>query len=72
MDDFSTWTFREPRLLKTTSTFTASTWLVGKELMLHGRRDWRQETKSTVIIQLDFYEEKGRSAKEFRNFLYGR
>jgi hypothetical protein len=58
MDDFSTLTFREPWLFKKASTSTASTRLVGRELMLQGRRDWRQETKSTVIIQLDFYEER--------------
>jgi hypothetical protein len=68
MDDFSTLTFREPWLLKKTSTSIASTWLVGRELMLQGRRDLRQETKSTVIIQLDFYEEKERLVKGFRNF----
>jgi hypothetical protein len=39
--------------------------------MLQGRQDLRQETKSTVLIQLDFYEEKGRLVKGFRNFLYG-
>jgi hypothetical protein len=34
MDDFSTLTFREPWLLEKISTFTASTWLAGRELML--------------------------------------
>jgi hypothetical protein len=38
------------------STFT--TYLIGKELVLRGRRGWRQEAKSTGIIKTDFYEEK--------------
>jgi hypothetical protein len=58
MVDFPTLPFREPLLLKKASTSTASTLLVGMELMLPGRRGWRQETKSTMIIQLDFYEER--------------
>jgi hypothetical protein len=63
MDDLSILTFQEPWLLKKTSTSTASTWLVGRELMLQGRRDWRQETKSTIIFQLHFYEEKGKASE---------
>jgi hypothetical protein len=51
MDDFSIMTFREPWLLKRISTSIASTWLAGRELMLQGRRDVRQETKSTGISQ---------------------
>jgi hypothetical protein len=48
---------------------TSTAYLIGKELMLRECRDWRQETKSTVIIQLDFYEEKGKLVKGFRNFV---
>jgi hypothetical protein len=40
--------------------------------MLHCRRDWRQATKSTVIIQIDFYEEEERQGKGFRNFFVQR
>jgi hypothetical protein len=58
MDDFPTLIFREPWLLKKISTSVVSTWLVGRELTLQGCRDLRQETKSTVLIQLDFYEER--------------
>jgi hypothetical protein len=39
MDDFTTLTFREPGLLKKASSST--TYPIGKELMLRGRRDWR-------------------------------
>jgi hypothetical protein len=49
MDDFSIFTIREPWLLKEISTAPASTWLVGRNLMLLGRRDLRQETNSTEI-----------------------
>jgi hypothetical protein len=37
--------------------------------MLQGRRDLRQETKSTVLIPQDFYGGKGRLLKGFRNYL---
>jgi hypothetical protein len=40
--------------------------------MLQGRRGLRQETKSTVLTQLDFYEEMGRLVKGFRNYLHER
>jgi hypothetical protein len=40
------------------STSTASTTpLIGKELILRGRRDWQQGIKSTGIIK-GFYKEK--------------
>jgi hypothetical protein len=71
MDDFSTLTFREPGLLKKISTSTASTWLAGKELMPQGRRDLRQETKSTGIPKRPL-RRKGKLIKEFHNFLYER
>jgi hypothetical protein len=45
--------------------------MIGKELMLRGRRDWRQGIKSTGIIKR-LLQRKGRLVKEFRNFLYGR
>jgi hypothetical protein len=63
MDDFSSLTFREPWLLKKISASTASTWLAAKELMLWGRRDLRQETKSMVLNQLDFPEERKTSER---------
>jgi hypothetical protein len=40
------------------STSTSTTYLIGKELMLKGHRDWRQGIKSTGIIKTGFYEEK--------------
>jgi hypothetical protein len=69
MDDFSTLTFREPWLLKKISTSPASTWLVGRNLMLQGRRDSRQGTNSTEISKRSLWR-KGRLIKGFHNFLY--
>jgi hypothetical protein len=39
--------------------------------MLQGRRELRQETKSTVIIQLDSMKNRKSSKKGSRNCLYG-
>jgi hypothetical protein len=40
---------------------TSTTYLIGKELMLRECQDWRQVTQPTVIILLDFDEERGGS-----------
>jgi hypothetical protein len=40
--------------------------------MLQGHRDLRQETKLTMLIQLDFYGGKGKLLKGFRNYLHER
>jgi hypothetical protein len=53
------------------SISTASTWLAGREMMLHGRRDWWQGIKSTGITKRPL-RKKGRLTKEFHNFLYER
>jgi hypothetical protein len=53
------------------SAFVASTWLVRRSLMLQGRRDMRQETKSTEISKRPI-RRKGWLTKEFHNFLYER
>jgi hypothetical protein len=67
MDDFSTLTFREPWLLKKISTSSASTWLVGRNLMLQDHRDLRQTGISKRPLR-----KKWRLIKEFHNFLYER
>jgi hypothetical protein len=58
MDDFSTLTIREPWLLKRVSMSKASVWLAGKGLMLQGRRDSRQGTKSTGLSKRSLQERK--------------
>jgi hypothetical protein len=50
------------------ATSTVYTWLEGIELMLHGRRDWRHETKSTGLSKRSLGG-KGRLIKEFSHFL---
>jgi hypothetical protein len=69
MDDSRPSIFREPWLLKKTSTST--TYLIGKSWLLKGHRDSRQGIKSTGIIKSLLWR-KGRLVKDFRNFLYGR
>jgi hypothetical protein len=62
------WLFENFGCSRKISTFTISTWVAGKELMLQGRRNWRHDAKPIGLSKRALWG-KGRLIKEFPHFL---